>query len=193
MEYYDLDNFPSAMPQADPETARAPITKKSGLFSFGLTFVIMMGAWVLLSGRFDAFHLGLGVISSALVAYYSRDLLFEGNLVPDRSGRVGMGMFRYIPWLLWQIVLANVHVLKLAFKSDIESHLDPHIIRLDTRLKSDLALVVYANSITLTPGTITIYAASDGFVTIHALDRTVGDENALRDMEEQILKAFGEN
>lgn len=150
---------------------------------------MLFGLWILLSGRFDAFHLLLGVFSSAFVSYMSCDLLFARP--PDTtSAGVIFKFIAYIPWLCWQVFLANVHVLRLAFASNLHERLDPHIIRLQTRLKSDVALVTLANSITLTPGTITIFASTDGDLSIHALDRTIGDVDSLHYMENKVFEIF---
>lgn len=160
------------------------------LYPFLLTFFILLLVWILLSGRFDAFHLILGVFSSGLVAYFSGDLLFpSGNLkgLPARC----VHFMAYLPWLLYQIFLANLHVMYLAFHPRMMELIDPHIVRFRSKLKSDLSLVTFANSITLTPGTITVYVSMDGDFRVHAIDRKSG-EALPGEMEARIARAFGE-
>ncbi len=98
---------------------------------------------------------------------------------------------KYIPWLLYQIFLANIHVLYLTFHPRMMELIDPRIIKFKSKLKSDMSLVTFANSITLTPGTITVYVSIDGDFKVHAIDKASGDPLP-GEMEEQIGKAFGE-
>ena len=154
------------------------------------TFVIMLALWCVLSGKFDLFHLTLGVISCALVSYWSADLLFTGPLT-GTSFRIAFGFLKYLPWLLYQIFLAARHLLYLSFHPRMMELIDPQVIRFRSRLKSDLSQVTFANSITLTPGTITIYVNFHRDFSVHAIDSFSGD--ALPgEMELRIARAFGE-
>ena len=152
----------------------------------------MFALWILLSGIFDAFHLSLGIISCALVSYFSGDLLFGTlNIKASRLLGTWIRFVRYIPWLLYQIFLANLHVLYLSFHPRMMELIDPRIIRFRSKLKGDLSRVTFANSITLTPGTITVYVSLDGDFRVHAIDEKsrVGLPG---EMEERIAKAFRE-
>ncbi|MDQ7782525.1 MAG: Na+/H+ antiporter subunit E [Desulfomonilaceae bacterium] len=163
--------------------------KKSGS-AYIATFIIMMGVWCVLSGQFDLFHLGLGVLASALVSYYSADLLFDGPMT-GKTFRTTFGFLAYVPWLLYQILLSALHVLYLCFHPRMPELIDPQIYRFRTRLKSDLAQVTFANSITLTPGTITIYVNFHRDFNVHAIDPFSG-EDLPGEMERRIARAFGE-
>ena len=71
--------------------------------------------WVILSGKFDAFHLGLGVISSLVVTYISQDLLYyDRKKGMSERLRETLAFIRYVPWITWEVVKANLHVYKLA-------------------------------------------------------------------------------
>jgi multicomponent Na+:H+ antiporter subunit E len=70
--------------------------------------------------------------------------------------------------------------------------IDPSIIRFQSKLKDDLPLVIFANSITLTPGTITVYVSVDGNFQVHAIDRKSG-EPLPGEMETRIINAFKED
>jgi len=155
--------------------------------AFTVTFIILITFWIFISGHFDAWHFGLGIISCALVAYMSNDLLFKDIRSKDKPKEV-INFLIYLPWLLYQIVLANIHVAYLALHPKMSEIIDPHIIKFKTKLKKELALVTFANSITLTPGTITVLI-KDGYFYVHAIDKFVAD--ALPgDMEEKIAHLF---
>ena len=160
------------------------------LFSHAMTFFVLFCLWVILSGKFDLFHLSLGVISCLLVTLFSKDLLFPEPRTA-RSFGTWIRFIRYIPWLLYQIFVANLRVLYLVFHPKMMDLIDPQIFRFQSRLKGDLSLVTFANSITLTPGTITVYVSINGTFTVHALDKK-SREGLPGEMERRIAKTFGE-
>ncbi|MFP3984034.1 MAG: Na+/H+ antiporter subunit E [Desulfurivibrionaceae bacterium] len=131
------------------------------------TFILLFGFWLLLSGRFDLFHISLGLISSLLVSLMSADLLFQWDRKGGRLAEAGR-FFLYIPWILKEILLSSLHVAYLALHPDMKSLLNPGVIIFKTRLRKNISRAVLANSITLTPGTITIRVVDDVFY-VHAL------------------------
>lgn len=151
----------------------------------------MSAIWILLSGKFDLFHLSLGLISCAIVSYLSSDLLFSS---PKTHGLAGQWIrfVRYVPWLMLEIWKANLHVTYLTFHPRMMEMIDPRIVKFQSKLKSDLALVTFANSITLTPGTITVDVSVDGNFKVHAIDKASGDPLP-GEMERKIMKTFGED
>jgi len=165
------------------------MTKKR-IYPFLLTFLIMFGLWILLSGRFDIFHLSLGVISCLIVAFFSGDLLFP-ELKTKGLLRSWVRFIKYIPWLLYQIFVANLHLMYLTFHPRMMELIDPKIVKFKSRLKGDLSLVTFANSITLTPGTITVYVSIDGDFKVHAIDKK-SSEGLPGEMEDRIIRVFGE-
>ena len=107
------------------------------------------------------------VISGAVFLFGCRFL--------DYSPKKELGFYRlfscifvYFLVLVREIVKANVDAIRLALSFRYE--IDPVIVKFKTDLKTDMAKAVLANSITLTPGTITISVEGDEF-TVHALDR----------------------
>jgi len=163
--------------------------KRTAKFSFYtiLFFALLFALWVVFSGLLDPFHLTLGLISCGLVTWVSSDLLFEDRTIPLRRRLVqGWRLTAYVAWLLWQVVLANIHMFKLAFAP--ESQLQPQIVRYRTGLKSDFEKFLLANSITLTPGTVTIKILGDTFY-IHAIsDFAAGGLDG--EMERRIAHIF---
>jgi len=163
-------------------------SRRLALRNFILTFFILFAFWILLSGFFDSFHLTLGVICSVLVAYLSQDLLFFNIRLGDFRTRARR-FFQAGPWFLGQIFSANLHVAYLALSPKMP--IDPQIIRFKTKLESDIAWVALANSITLTPGTITIDIREEEFF-VHALDRKVAYDLNTGEMEDKIAHVLME-
>ncbi|HMA85409.1 MAG TPA: Na+/H+ antiporter subunit E [Desulfosalsimonadaceae bacterium] len=145
-------------------SSRTPLSTRA------LTFLVCMITWVILSGRFDLFHLILGVIASLIVAAISADILFPSPRV-EALPRVWVGFLKYLPWLLYEVFLANLHVLYLTFHPRMKELIDPQVITFQSKLKDDMALLIFANSITLTPGTITLYVSVLSKYTVHAIDK----------------------
>jgi len=151
------------------------------------TFLIMMGFWILLSGKFDLFHLTLGVLSSGLVSFLSADL-FMYNPQSRNHLKTGIRFLLYLPWFLFQIVLSTLHVTFLALHPKMKDKIDPTIVTFKTSLKTDIAKVALANSITLTPGTITIRIEDQVFY-VHAISRKAA-AGLPGEMEERLAKVF---
>lgn len=146
--------------------------------------------WLVFSGKFDLFHILLGLGSCLMVSAVSTDLLFPGTL----SLRLFICWARfiaYIPWLFNQIFLANLRLLYLSFHPRMLELINPKIIRFNSRLKTDISRTTFANSITLTPGTITVYADVLGTFAVHCIDDQSG-EALPGEMENKIAKVFDE-
>ena len=142
---------------------------------FVVTWVLLAALWIGLSGFFDPVHLIFGFVSVTLVSLLSHRHLFGGGAAG--SGQVGTSIQRvvrlalYTPWLLWQIVLANFDV---ALRVMGFREIDPVVIRFRPELSSEFGLVTLANSITLTPGTVTVDIEGGEFI-VHAITREAAD------------------
>jgi len=158
--------------------------------SFVLTFLFSLITWLVLSGKFDRFHLTLGVVSCLIVAYTGGHLLLPPGRNIHLPG-VWLRFLAYLPWLLWQVFLANLHVMYLVFHPRMKELIDPRIIRFKSRLKKDMSLMIFANSITLTPGTITLYVSIWGDYTVHLIDEQSG-RGLPGAMEARVGRIFGE-
>jgi len=150
------------------------------------TFTIMMTFWIIMSGMFDPFHLSLGVICCLLIAYFSSDLLFPEQGNPWLKEL--FGMICYFPWLVGQIILANFQVTYIILHPRMLEKIDPHIFSFKSKLQRPVSKVAMAQSITLTPGTITINIHEDKF-TIYALTSAAA-ESLPGDMEKRIARAL---
>ena len=125
---------------------------------------VLFAVWFLLSGHDGALMLTFGVVSALAVAAIARRMALV-----DREGHplhLGWSAPGYWVWLAWQIVVANLDVARRII--DPRLPIDPTVIRLRAGQKTELGRVIYANSITLTPGTVTIDVEGDELV-VHAL------------------------
>jgi multicomponent Na+:H+ antiporter subunit E len=151
-----------------------------------VTFLILFSFWITMSGKFDSFHLSLGVICCFLVGFISHDLLLEDVRAKNRVASI-VRFISYLPWLIYQIVLANLHVAYLVLSPKMP--IDPKIIKFKPKLMSDLSKVTLANSITLTPGTITMDII-DGEFYVHAVSVKVADDLLTGEMEQRVAYIF---
>ena len=135
--------------------------------SLGLT---LFGTWLLLSGVYLPFFIGLGVLSCGICFFFARRMdVVDHESMPIHLTRRYPG---YLVWLIKEIILSNIAVTKciLAPRMPIQ----PQVIRVKSTQHNELGQVIYANSITLTPGTFTMDIDGDEF-TVHALtDETAG-------------------
>ena len=167
--------------------------KKINLKTFILSFFILFLFWIIFSGKFDSFHLFLGVISCCIVSFFASDLLFstDSNNKIANLPELWLGFAGYIPWLIWQVILANIHMLFIVLSPNMKNRINPKLIKFRSRIKDRVGLVTFANSITLTPGTITVKLSIIGDFVVHAID----DESAASlpgAMEDKVAKIFGE-
>lgn len=137
-----------------------------GQLSFIITAVLMFLFWIGLSGDFNLILLLSGIFSCLFVAYISHDLLIA-------KGPIGLGTLRvvrflkYLPWLLWQIVLSNFDLVYRTLHPSLP--IEPEMVEFKTDLHTDKGITILANSITLTPGTVTVAANSRGEFLVHAI------------------------
>lgn len=181
-----LDDRTSGQPPAPG--IRHPRIDKA--ISLALRFGAIYTLWVVLSGFFDLFHLSLGAACSAFVTFISADL-FPPEVRTFRRIKAVWGITAYIVWLLGEIVKASAWVFYLVMHPRMNQKIDPVIIRFRSKLRSRLALTLFANSITLTPGTITVSVDERGFFVVHGIDRKSA-EGLPGVMEEKIARIFGE-
>jgi multicomponent Na+:H+ antiporter subunit E len=132
---------------------------------------VLLVFWVILSGRLDALHLGMGLLSVGGALVVSRPLLaLAPSIGPGVSAPlpvVTIGRFLlYLPWLFGQIVLSSIHVALVVLHPRMP--IAPRVFRVRAPLPHPLARLTLAQSITLTPGTVTIDLSGDEFL-VHAL------------------------
>lgn len=157
---------------------------------FSYAVILLFVLWIVFSGRFDGFHLTMGILSSVLVAVMSGDLMFSSR---DPRGTLGLWLrlAGYLPWLIYQIFIANLHVMYLVFHPRMMDLINPKIIKFNSRLSGDYGRTLFANSITLTPGTITVDVTALGRFSVHCIDDASGASLPGK-MEEKIVNVFKE-
>lgn len=144
----------------------------------------LFGIWLLWSGHYTLEHalvFAMGVASCAFVVYLSHRL----DIV-DREGHpihLAGRLVLYLPWLLWAIAKANIDIAKRILLPQMP--IDPHVVRVEATQKSDLCRVIFANSITLTPGTVSLDLDGEDIV-VHALTREAADDVQSGDMNRRV-------
>ena len=148
-------------------------------FSFA---VLLFLFWIFLSGHLEPLLLGLGMASVALTVFLSRRMnVIDHESYPLHLSSKFPGFFVYI---FREIVKANIDVITriLSWK---KAPISPQMIEIPQSQETDLGAVIYANSITLTPGTVTIKLSKDN-LTVHALSKEAASELATGAMSEEI-------
>ncbi|HAK56859.1 MAG: Na+/H+ antiporter subunit E [Vicinamibacterales bacterium] len=132
---------------------------------------VLFAFWLILSGKFDLFHLLAGAACAVTVATTTGRLLrlppaVGPSVAHPLAGVAWIRFLGYLPWLAGQVVRANLHVVGIVLHPRLP--IDPCLVRLDVPAPHTLARLTLTNSITLTPGTVTLDVDSDGYL-VHAL------------------------
>jgi multicomponent Na+:H+ antiporter subunit E len=130
-----------------------------------LTFFFMiLSVWILWSGHFELIPVFFGFCSSLLVLFLTRRM----KLLDEESWPTPImnKLPRYWLWLFWEITKSNLDVARRILSPHLP--IEPRIFEIDVPLQTDLGRVIYANSITLTPGTVTTKLSPES-IEIHAL------------------------
>lgn len=166
---------------------KAPNLKKTGWIAFKALSVLgaLACLWFLLSGRSEVMMLALGALSCLLAAALSlameRAKENAGTRALSASGWFHLPF--YLLWLIKEIFRANFRVARLVLSRRLK--IEPQSVILAPAQKSDLARAIFANSITLTPGTITVETFDDVFL-VHALDDVFADATSLAAMDRRV-------
>lgn len=144
--------------------------------------VLLFVFWLLLSGHFDPLLLGLGIASVLLTIF----LVKRMNVIDHESYPVHLSsrLPAYFIYLFREIVKANIDVIKRILTPGGKS-ISPQLIELPLSQKTDLGRVIYANSITLTPGTVSVALKKES-VLVHALTKEAADDLSSGDMAKAI-------
>ena len=149
--------------------------------------LVLFAVWLLWSGHWPGVSesgwllTGLGAVSCFVVVWIARRMQ-----VVDREGtpvEVTSRALLYLPWLIWEIVKANVDVARRILHPGLP--IQPHVIRVRASQQTDLGRVIYANSITLTPGTVTIDLQGHD-LSVHALTDEAAQGLATGEMDRRV-------
>ena len=142
-------------------------------------FFILFSLWLLMSGHYSVLIVSLGIISCAFCVYVAK----RGKLIDDE----GLPTFfiprllNYLMWLFKEILKSNVITAKVIINGKVE----PEIFTVKSSQVTDVAKVTYANSITLTPGTVTTKIQKDVF-EVHALNSDFGNDVRTNEMDKKV-------
>jgi len=157
----------------------------SRLFYGVLLTSVLSAMWLLLSGYwFKPVLVGFGILAVTCSVFMTiRMGLLDGEAAP--FSRM-VQYLRYWGWLSAEICKANIAVVRIALAPDL--NIKPVMTRVAVNARTDMARTIFANSITLTPGTVTVEVEKTGFL-VHALTEAFADQEAFRQMERRAVIA----
>lgn len=135
-------------------------------------FILLFALWIIFNGRItpEIVLLGIGIVS--LIFLFLCRFMDYSIRKDMRAYRNLFAGIAYLFLLVAEIVKANFCVMKLIVSSKYV--VEPKLLTFETDLKGEAAKVVLANSITLTPGTITVTLDEDTYL-VHCLDKELGE------------------
>lgn len=150
-------------------------------------FAALYATWLLLSGHYTANLMIYGALSCAGVVAIAMHL----GIVDDEAVPLQLlpGHVSYLPWLAKEIVLSNLSVARVILTPSLPIH--PRIVAIEVSQKSEVAQVIHANSITLTPGTVTLDARNGRFL-VHALTTHSAEGLLSGEMDRRVASLEGE-
>ena len=151
--------------------------------SLGFT---LMAVWLLLSGQYSVLIISLGILSVAVVVFVV--LRMETCDHETHPTHLTARALTYWPWLMVEIVKANMDVAKRVFSSG--PNISPMVFEVIPSQQSELGEVIYANSITLTPGTTTMDIERGKFI-VHTIAREVGEDLLKGEMDRRVTQMEG--
>lgn len=162
--------------------------KKNKPNSFYLIAMIIF--WLILTESLDIQMLITGIIICILVFYINMDILEINFGYSFKNKKKILYLFQYLMLLCKEIVFANFHVAKIVLSPKLR--ITPSIITFDTRLEKPLSRTILANSITLTPGTLTVKMEGKSLI-VHCLMDEYVEDVAHSKFEDLLLKVEEKN
>jgi len=146
-------------------------------------FVLLIGIWLLFSGHYDATLVSYGVLSCAVVVAISMRLgIVDTEALPRH---LALRILLYLPWLFKEIVVSNIAVARVILDPSLP--IRPRVLRVRASQSSEIAQVIHANSITLTPGTITLDVRG-GNLLVHALTQESAEGVLSGEMDRRVTR-----
>ena len=142
-------------------------------------FLFLFGFWLLMSGHYTVLITSLGVLSCLLCVY----LTIKGNFLDNETIPIYFfpRLIQYTIWLIKEIFISNITTAKvILFQSE-----EPELFSVKVTQKTNEGKVTYANSITLTPGTVTTQIKNNVF-EVHALTKEFGDDVRGSEMDRMV-------
>ena len=144
-----------------------------------ILFFILFSLWLLISGHYNVLIVSLGIISCAFCVYVAK----RGKLIDDEGLPIFFmpRLLNYLIWLFKEILKSNLSTAKVIINGKVE----PETFTVKTSQVTDVAKVTYANSITLTPGTVTT-KIQKGVFEVHALNSDFGNDVRTNEMDKKV-------
>ena len=140
--------------------------------------------WLVLSGRYDLFHVLTGFMMACVVAWLNTGFAHSAfHHFP------WVRTILYIPWLFLRVVQSSLHLTKLILSPSLP--IKPKLISYRSHFQHQGAIVMLGNSVTLTPGTITV-EVNGSHLLVHAIDEAAGEDLTSGRMEKKIAEVFQE-
>jgi len=158
---------------------------------FFYSWVILFIAWVGFTASFDTWELIVGLIVSIVIAYYTYENYSHKGAMIIHPMKLFLSV-KYLVVFLRALVLSNLDVARRVISPKLP--INPGIVKFKTRLKSDYAKMVLANSITLTPGTLTVDMVDDTFyihwIDVKTTDTIEAQKEIAKEFEDILIKIF---
>ena len=144
-----------------------------------ILFFILFCLWLLMSGYYSVLLISLGIVSCAFCVYIAK----RGKLIDDEGLPIFFmpRLLNYLIWLFKEILKSNLSTAKVIINGKVE----PETFTVKTSQVTDVAKVTYANSITLTPGTVTT-KIQKGVFEVHALNSDFGNDIRNNEMDKKV-------
>lgn len=151
-----------------------------------VTFLLLFGVWFLWSGHTETMLLGFGVGSSALVTWLAHRM----RILDDESFPLTIlpRLVLYVPWVFVQIVKANLAMLGVLSRRDLPIAPQRMMLRLTPR--TDLGRAIVANTITITPGTVSL-DIHEGTLYVHALTDAAASADEAGELDRRVARLEG--
>lgn len=147
---------------------------------------LYFGFWIILCGSLNMETAIIGSLLCYFIFSFNKDMIIDEEKKGIVNGKTIICAIQYFIILIKEIFKSNFHVAKIVLSPKM--NISPQIVTIDTKIKSHLYKTVLANSITLTPGTLTLLMEEDKLV-IHCLQKENGEDLIQSDFEKILLKA----
>jgi len=148
--------------------------------------ILLSAFWLINSGHYTPLLLFFMVMSVAFVVALSRYMdVVDGESQPLN---ITFTLPIYLIWLAKEVVVANIAVARCVWQG--KESISPRTITVTANQKSDLGIVIYANSITLTPGTVSIDLEGNE-ILVHALNKESADDLLAGEMDRRVCRVEG--
>ena len=168
-------------------TARVPLVSRTTLSKGVATFGITYAFYLVIAGSLSPFNLATGAVTALLAAAGFSSVSFVTSPSPGRTGLQFVRLVLFVPYLVWEIAKANLSIAYIILHPSLP--IDPEMQRFRAGVWGAFAVTMLGNSITLTPGTLTVDVGRDG-LDIHSLTDGARDDLAAGGLERAVRFVF---